>query len=102
MEKIMRIGTIKIDNKTTSIFVKAIYKDGRLSILGVIGPNRFGNSRGSSGQINIMFAHRNPAQNDARCNNLITPHDIRFAPGWTPLKWLDLLTLWEKYHLNAP
>jgi hypothetical protein len=96
MKKIMRIG--KLDNH--NIFVKATFEDGKFSMSGVHGPYSNGNSFGGCGQICMEFEHRNPKDNDKRYSKLTKPEDITFADGWTKEKWLDLLDIWENWHLN--
>lgn len=73
---------------------------GVLSISGVIGPRRDGESIGGAGQICMEFAHRNPARNDARTARLIYPDDIRFAEGWDRKRWLTFLAIWDRWHMN--
>ena len=74
--------------------------DGRLSITGVIGPTKSGNSMGGCGQVDMEFAHRNPSHNDKRYSNLTTPEQLRFAPGWDAEKWYTFLEIWHDWHLN--
>jgi hypothetical protein len=101
MKKVIRPGTIKTDGgASVSIFCEIEYTQGKLSITGVIGPRPSGNSYGGAGQINMDFAHRNPEDNDHRTYHPITPEDITFAPGWDREKWLDLLDVWGRWHLN--
>lgn len=99
MEKIFRIGTIKIDGSASPIFINAKFNDGNLSLTGVIGPMKNGNAKGGCGQIDIEFAHRNEKDNEEKCD-LITPEEITFAPGWNKKKWFDLLDIWKQFHLN--
>lgn len=100
----MRIGSIASNNysgkRHVDIFLKAAIDNGKLSITGVIGPKSNGDADGGCGQISMEFEHRNPAHNDKRYSHLITPKEITFAPGWTADKWLDLLDIWETWHLN--
>jgi hypothetical protein len=101
MKKIMRIGTIGTGNgRRASIFIKAELKEGNLSISGVIGPLSSGNALGGCGQISMEFEHRNAEDNDTRYSNLIKASSIKYAAGWDKEKWLDLLDIWEKWHLN--
>lgn len=68
----------------------------------MIGPRISGNAAGGCGQIDMEFAHRNPADNDARCAScLIKPEDICFARGWDADKLLTLLDHWKHYHLTC-
>ncbi len=102
MEKVMRIGTIETreNGRRASVFVKVEYDEGKLSISGVVGPLPTGNALGGCGQISMDFAHRDPKDNDGRCDHPIPPDAFRFAPGWTADKWLDLLDAWENWHCN--
>lgn len=83
-----------------SVFVEVHYRDGRLSLTGVEGPNRHGNAVGSCGQIDMHYAHRDPRDNDPRERALVRPADFNFAPGWDAGRWLDLLDVWKRWHLN--
>lgn len=67
---------------------------------GVMGPTDSGNCIGSCGQIDMGFAHRNPADDDKRYSSPIKPENIRFAPGWSRKQWFDLLDVWKRWHLN--
>lgn len=99
-KKVLRIGRIKPDwtKVAFSVFVKIVYKDGRLSLTGVEGPLASGNCRGGCGQIDVEFWHRNSEYNDKR---MADPVRIRaFAPGWTEDKWQRLLDIWHDWHLN--
>lgn len=101
--KVVRIGTVKVDGRYGSIYAKASYNEkGNLSISGVIAPLPSGNALGSAGQIDMGFAHRNRADDDARYSydELTKPEDINFASGWNREKWLDFLDVWKKHHLN--
>ncbi len=101
MKKTIRIGTIETHGGGhVSIYCK-IKCNGKLSISGVIGPRPCGNTYGGCGQINMGFAHRSPADNDARYPKPITPGEIRFAKGWNADLWLDLLDIWKKWHLKT-
>ena len=101
MKKVMRIGTMDTGNgKRASIFIRAELKDGNLSISGTIGPLSSGNALGGSGQIDMEFEHRNPDDNDKRYSNLVKASSIKYAVGWDKEKWLDLLDVWKKWHLN--
>ncbi len=102
MRKVMRVGSVKTwkGGRWAGLFVLAEFNDGKLSITGVIGPTSGGNALGGCGQIEMGFAHRDPKDNDARTVNPTKPSDIRFAPGWTAKRWLDLLDIWKRWHLN--
>lgn len=82
------------------VFCKIEYKDGKLSISGVIAPLRSGNAMGGCGQISMEFKHRNEIDDDARYTNLIPPEHFDFSPGWDGEKWLDFLDVWKQWHLN--
>lgn len=100
MNKVCRIGTIKIGGRWASVYIKASVTDGRLSVSGVIGPLASGNALGGCGQIDMEFSHRNPTHNDRRYSNPIQPKDINFAPGWNVVRWYKLLEVWHDWHLN--
>ena len=102
MEKTMRIGTVKTwsGGRYASVYIRATYQDGKFSMSGVVGPLHSGNALGGCGQIDMEFEHRNSDHNDSRYNDLITPQQINFAPGWTAKKWFDLLEIWAVWHLN--
>lgn len=97
----MRIGSIPYGGKwRVDVFLKAEVDGDKLSITGVIGPKSNGDADGGCGQISMEFAHRDPTHNYKRYSRLITPDQIQFAPGWSAAQWLDLLDVWEKWHLN--
>ena len=100
MKKVCRIGTVLQGNRRASIYIKAEMTDDKLSISGVIGPLPSGNALGGCGQIDMEFAHRFPEHNDPRTSDLIRPDEINFAPGWDRSRWLDLLDIWHRWHLN--
>jgi hypothetical protein len=98
MNKVMRIGTLR--EGRGSLYVRAEYKDGKLSISGVIGPLPTGDALGCCGQIEMEFSHRDPKDDDTRYSQPIKPSEIRFAPGWNVTLWLDLLDIWHRWHMN--
>lgn len=99
--KIVRPGTVPgRGTMRVNVFCKITYLDGRLAISGVIGPYASGNAYGSCGQIDMGFAHRNKANDDARYSALYTIDDMRFAPDWDPDTWLDFLDVWKRWHMN--
>jgi hypothetical protein len=100
MNKVMRIGTVPCGGIRTSLYCVVKEEHGRLSFTGVIGPLASGNAHGGAGQIDMEFAHRNPADNDPRYSYLIKPNEIKFAKGWTSKLWLDFLDAWKRWHLN--
>lgn len=77
MEKIINPGKIEGHN----IFCKIEWKNNNLSITGVIGPNRNGDSWGGCGQINPVLPDE-------------------FSEGWNNTKLETFNTIWENYHLN--
>jgi hypothetical protein len=96
ISKKFTIGTCKTwGGAYRSIKIEVSYSDdGRLSICGSKG--------GSGGQIDMEFDHRDKNQNDLRSgkDNLIKASDIHYAAGWNAERWMDLLEIWSKYHLN--
>jgi len=83
--QVYRIGTARsYGGRAYSIFVKAEFKDGRLSISGVEGPTHGGNCIGACGQIDMH----------------LKPEDVTPAPGWTTDSIARLLAIWDKWHLN--
>jgi hypothetical protein len=101
MNKVMRVGNVSpYGGRPVGLFIEAEYKDGRLSLTGVIGPKSNGDAVGGCGQISMEFAHRNPEDNDDRYDKPLTPEQIEFAPGWDRERWLDLLDVWHRWHLN--
>lgn len=73
------------NRKTWPIFVKVHYRimrgQDRLSITGVMGPKRNGDSDGGCGQISL-------------------PEVYQPAPGWTVEMVERLWELWDRWHLN--
>ncbi len=102
IDKIIRPGSIPPYEGASrvDVFCRIQFDGSRLSITGTEGPLPSGNARGSSGQIAGGYAHRNPADNDARTSEPIAPEDIIFARGWTADLWLDFLDVWKAWHLN--
>ncbi len=69
MKKVIHPCDVKLyDGKFWPLFAKIEIDNGKLSISGVIGPMKSGNARGGCGQIDMEFAHRNPAHDDQRYN----------------------------------
>lgn len=83
--KTVRLGTVRIGEQNASVFCSVKWRNGRLSISGVEGPNRFGGARGSCGQIR---GHLSPELFE------------NFAPGWDSSKVRKFLALWDRWHLN--
>ena len=71
-----------------------------LSISGVEGPMSNGDARGSCGQIEMGYWHRNPDHNDKRYSNPVRPSDLKFSDGWTQGMWLEFLEIWHDWHMN--
>jgi hypothetical protein len=96
LNKILHPCDVRSDRRRpVCVFVR--YKKGRLSFSGVVGPTKGGNAQ-QCGQIDLSFAHRDPADN--RCRNPIQASELDFRAGWTEDLWLDLLDLWHRWHLN--
>lgn len=101
IKKVLFIGQVPSYLRYEKLFIKTEIKDGKLSISGVIGPRKSGNSAGGCGQIDMEFVHRDPKQNDKRYHNTLIPYQkIKYAKNWNATKWLDLLDIWHKWHLN--
>lgn len=101
MKKVIRPGKVPIYNgKHYNLFCSIEYKNGRMSMYGVIGPKSNGNCYGGAGQIDMEFAHRNPADDDRRYSDPIKPDQIQFATGWDSDTWLTFLDYWHEYHSN--
>jgi hypothetical protein len=101
ISKTVRVGTVLVyGNKKADLFCKAEITEGKLSIVGVIGPKRNGDAEGSHGQICMGFWHRNSAHNDKRYDNPTKPEEISFAPDWNADLWLRFLEIWHDWHLN--
>lgn len=98
--KVCEVGSIKIDNRLASIFIKIEFNDDKLSITGVEGALSNGNALGSCGQIEFGYWHFNQLHNDRRYADLKMPDDINYTDAWDSLAWVMLLNVWSKYHLN--
>jgi len=99
--KVVRIGTIPINNRHGSVYCKITFKDKRLSISGVIAPLPSGNALGGCGQIDMEFDHANKKQNGKRYDNPIKASSFKFAKGWNPHIWYKFLSIWKDYHLSV-
>lgn len=99
MNKLLNPGRVHVYGILRQIFVRVSYIDGKLSIVGVIGPKKDGNCYGSCGQIDTEFTHRN-FLDDSRFGDLIDSDDVVFNKGWDKEKWLNLLEAWHNWHLN--
>lgn len=88
MEKILNPGSIKIGQIKSPVFLRAKISNGTLSISGVIGPLKSGNSRGSCGQI------------DDTIREAIKAGEFTPEKGWNDHDISTLLDIWDKWHLN--
>lgn len=79
---------IKYPYQKTSmlVFCTISYKNGRLSITGVEGPNSHGGCRGSCGQIDTHLRQFD--------------YKMKFATGWSEELFRKFLDVWDKWHLN--
>jgi len=100
MQKTIHPCDVPIDGKKWPLFCKIEIDKGVLSISGVIGPNRYGNCKGGSGQVDMDFDHADKSQNDTRYSSPIKASDLRFACGWDAATWYKFLDIWESWHLN--
>jgi len=89
MNKVIRIGKLE----DLSVFCRIEFKDGRLSITGVVGPMKSGNALGSCGQIITGFA-----EYDRRGHTSVT--NIVPASGWTVGYIRRFFDVWDRWHLN--
>ena len=85
INKTVLIGTKKKweRGRWASVFCKIEFKDGKLSIHGVVGPLPSGNALGGCGQIIDAAANID-----------------RLADGWTPAKLSKFIEVWRRWHLN--
>jgi hypothetical protein len=81
------------------VFCHAEYRDGKLSITGVVAPTKCGNARGGCGQIDMEFQHANDGVEELSKRAYETK-DIEFAQGWTSEVWYKFLDIWDLWHLN--
>lgn len=88
------------DGKKYPVFCEIKYIGGKLSISGVIAPNRWVNSKGGAGQIDMEFDHEDKSQNDTRYTDPFKASELRFTEGWNVSKWYKFLDIWHKWHLN--
>jgi len=72
--------------KDGNVFCEITFKDGELSIHGVVGPKANGDARGGCGQINMSFAESYP--------------DPTFTPPWTRELFDRFMSTWDQWHLN--
>lgn len=87
--KVVRIGTVdEYQRPGVDVFCKIEFRDGKLSISGVVGPNKNGDAIGSCGQICMSYeTHEERSR--------ITP-----APQWTADMIERFFSTWERWHLN--
>ena len=83
MNKIVRLGITRECGQPCSVFAKIEIKDGKLSICGVVGPERNGDAAGGCGQIEMS-----------------RPEIEELAPGWTRRMLAQFWDVWGKWHLN--
>lgn len=85
INKTVLIGTIKTwrRGRFASVFCRIEFRDGRLSIHGVVGPLPSGNSLGGAGQI----------------LNTVSMVE-RLADGWTTEKRDKFVEVWRNWHRN--
>lgn len=60
-----------------------------------------GDCKGSCGQIEMGFNHRDPRENDKRYESPIRAEGMSFAPGWDIDTWYEFLHIWHVWHLNG-
>ncbi len=84
IDKVVRIGTVHTyGGRGASVYCNITYKNGRLSISGVVGPLPSGNCLGSCGQIIMNWV---PI--------------VKYAKGWNPSMVNRFLDVWRRWHLN--
>lgn len=82
MEKVINPCMCEVNSGKARAFVKIVYDKGRLSLSGVIGPTRNGNSKGSCGQCIDEIREGDPSEEWSR-------------------EMLDkLCQIWDRWHLN--
>jgi len=85
MNKVIRVGTVDCGNRKASAYCRIKFEDGKLTIVGVVGPLPSGSALGSYGQI----------------YDDITPRYLnKYAKGWTFGKLLKFIEIWKRWHLN--
>lgn len=101
IDKVINPGTVPSYNgNRMRVFCRIKFDGSKLSISGVEGPKANGNATGSCGQIAMGYAHRDPADNDARYSDPTSPEDFNFSSSWTADLWLDFLDVWKRWHMN--
>ena len=96
--KVVRVGSVprgwgKRPDYPLDVFANIEYKDGRLSISGVVGPRSSGNCGGSAGQFIMMFK-----EYDNRGHTTLAT--IKLAPGWSRVTVRRFFDAWHRWHLN--
>lgn len=80
--KVVRVGSVTIDNRQAGVYVKIQWKEGaNLSLTGVEGPKSNGDALGSAGQIGM-------------------PVNLTYAEGWDAATVTRLWETWKEWHLN--
>lgn len=87
--KIVRVGEVE----GHFMFCGIQYKNGKLSISGVIGPKHNGDAYGSCGQIVGSFKGYGK-------HGYYDIDDIELAPGWSKELVKQFFDVWDKWHLN--
>ena len=82
MKKIVNPCTCKDGDKYHSAFARIEFNDGRLSLVGVVGPRHNGDCAGSAGQCVDEISRGEP------------------AGGWGASMLEKFCRLWERWHLN--
>lgn len=80
--KIVNPGKVACGKFNRQLFAEICYRDGRLSIHGVIGPKSNGNAFGAAGQIQEELGRVVPAK------------------GWDEEMVKKFQTVWNRWHLN--
>jgi hypothetical protein len=89
IDKVVRLGTLD----KSSVFCRIQFRDGDLSITGVVGPMRNGIAKGGCGQIVMEFK-------ECYSRGYHTFSDITPAPAWNADMVSRFLRAWERWHLN--
>lgn len=83
MNKVVQPCLVKCGQVNLRAFCKVQFKNGRLSISGVIGPTTGGHCVGSCGQIRDDL-----------------PNPVQYGTGWNAELLNRFLEIWERWHLN--
>ena len=73
--------------RSYKVFISIKFVNGKLSISGVEGPLKSGNAIGSCGQIDMHLRNEDMK-------------DWKFEKDWTPAMMVELLEVWDRWHLN--